>query len=463
MKSSLADFKDLYSKLSKSSEVQNAQVDTKKALLNTKLIESLNNFFIRADINYNKGTNPAFLALQAQTTTQINPSLTFGKKFSWGGELSFTSGVEYSDISEWDLGIRSGFANDSFYFARNTLTYTQDLGRNFLGDTYKSDLEKAKITSDIFKTQSIKVSEDKIVKVFTSYIRARLLKKLKILSSESFTRSKSRSNFITKRYKDGILTKADYLRAQGSTLASEDRLLDVKNQYLDVLNDLSDELDFEVNDTYIADFIISKNLSEPESSLNLENLDINLLNKRLKASDLSLKKANAQSRADVKLSLSFSRASSESSYSEAFDQSVNDDFYDSKRVSLNLIYPLGDSSSEINKEIELLENQKIRNNIKELKANISRKEKRLSLNLKDLVGKVATIKKRVSLGKDLLQDQNKRYKRGQVDLDKVLSAEDELLLVEQEYYRSLSEIEILKARLWSIYGQASKALKEFNG
>ena len=165
------------------------------------------------NLNFSVGTEDSFPAgffpFQSQKTISSFASLGH-KKFSWGGEFSFSNTFIDYDLSNWST--TSPFETGAE--VRNVFSYTQDLGRNFLGGATeqrelvsKTSYELAKVINDINRQQ-------KYFDFLNTYLVVKLQKTIVQLNKEALKRQEKRYRTIEKKYRDGISQKIDKLQVK---------------------------------------------------------------------------------------------------------------------------------------------------------------------------------------------------------------------------------------------------------
>ncbi|MEK6624816.1 MAG: hypothetical protein AABY86_07605, partial [Bdellovibrionota bacterium] len=99
---------------------------------------------VDADLSWNLQLSSSYLDNDLDSSTRVNVSagktwtseLALAKPFSWGGQLSFSDAYLRSEKNPAALALYGGGANPAFENAQ-TLTYSQDFGRNFFGKVFR--------------------------------------------------------------------------------------------------------------------------------------------------------------------------------------------------------------------------------------------------------------------------------------------------------------------------------------
>ncbi|MCB9096027.1 MAG: TolC family protein [Halobacteriovoraceae bacterium] len=460
----LAGFQNLVGELhKKNTTIKKEEYTLKQNENQIKAVESTTNLFLDGSATYREGRDASLFSFSSQETKSLSPSVSLGLPFSWGGVLKFTHEYTRQDISMWDAAYKTANGGDIAYLIENKLSYSQDLSRNVFGKSYRLNLESAELNYRAAQSQLDSVEETTLLELYSYYLNAKLSKTMLGLNRESLDRSRVRKKLIEKRYKDGIAIRADYFRVGSSYLVSEELLENSKTEFEQTLNELSMLVERDVLGEEIAHFDENfKELTiEPKKDFN-QNKNYQILKKRLSALESEVEALDFQDNPDVKLSFEYSRGAIDNNYSDAFSDAQSDSTYDSKAVVLSFNVPFGESSSEITRVNKNIEAQKVKLSLTDLQKDLHLKNDQLYREFKSSHQNIQSAQRRLDLGKKVLKEQTKRYERGQVDLDQVLNAEDELLGAEKSYFQYIAKYQLVAAQIALLHGEINDYLKDYN-
>ncbi len=436
-----------------------ADLDKQKSANTYEGVDSLSDFILSSVFEYEKGRSPNLFPQFAQRSTFLRASLGLSKETIWGGTFSFTQSFEDQDISEWPSSTITSFGGTDAYFFSNSLTYSQDLGKNLFGRTFRSQLKQAELGAQIAETNLEYVEESVLFQVFQAYLQAKLNKKLLEISEESLDRANKRRNLISKRFKDGVAIRADYYRSLNAFSRAEEALREAQVQLEKSLQNLNELVNQDIGLSMIMSYQTYKHLDVVAASQNyLKNKELELLNQRLMLAKEVLREYETQDNYDVSLNLSFSRTGLRNSYDDSVSDAWDDDNFQNESISLNVNIPLGtsaDTYEKVNKSLDLKKSEYQRNiSLK----NIKRNDSILRAELTKLKENLKSAQNRLNFERKILKEQNKRYNRGQVDLDQVLTAEEALLDAERSYYQYFTRVLVLGLGINHIYGELKNSL-----
>ncbi len=439
-----------------------ADIEKDKSSNTLEGIDSLSDFILSSVFEYEKGRQPNIFREFAQQSTFLRASLGISKITSWGGTFSFVQAFQDQDISEWTSSLITTFGGTEAYQFSNTLTYSQDLGKNLFGIKYRSQLKQAELGAQIATTNLQYMEESVLFQVFQAYLQAKLDKKLLQISKESLDRAEKRKNLISKRYKDGVAIRADYYRSVNAFSRAEEIHRDAKVQLDKSLQSLNELVNEDIRPSMIMSYQSYQyfNVIAPTQDY-LKNKELALLNQRLILAKEVLKESETQDNFDVSLDFSFSRTGLTNQYDNAVSDAFDDDNFQTESISLNVTVPLGtssDSYDRINKSLDVKKSEYQRSiSLK----NIKRNDSILRGELEKLKENLKSAQNRLNFERKILKEQNKRYNRGQIDIDQVLTAEESLLGAERTYYQYFTRVLILGLGINHLYGELKDSLVTF--
>jgi outer membrane protein TolC len=345
-------------------------------------------------------------------------SLSLSKDFSWGGSLSFENSLRQSEL----LGVTPVYG----FF--QTLSYDQDLLRNFFGRQFRNQVSSGEHNLMATKYRS-QFEMDNALFLFTSdYLSAALAKKQISFQVESIKRTKRRVALTKKRVRDGLNERVDLVQARVSLLNQEELLVVRKREFENAIDSISRKLHRRIVASEIIN-LTEKNLKTTE----IPNIDLSKTNQinELKEKVEQVKLDHEMSDNDLYPELTLKASVQNNDYDAVRSNSLSNGTLgnENKEVSiaLNLSWTLG-SVAEKNKraQLEIQKNLKIYQ-LDKTTTNLEKEIKSLVKQIKLLEDSYNFSKRRVKLNKSALEEYEKLYRKGRADFDQVIQAEENLI------------------------------------
>ena len=376
--------------------------------------------------------------------------LTLTKPFNWGGQLSLETIHQH-------LSPKSTIAQS--YLFQQRLSYSQDLGRNFLGETYRLE-EEASILGEEVKSLQLSTKEiSELITLSKLYVEGASLQALLQLERAALKRVNKRLSYVRKQVRDGLRERVDELRARENLLARQTAIRDIENRAWALKEELAVVIADEALDIGFKSDGLEQDWTKAWKGWHLkENVDRQLLIKRL--DELALQ-AGARANKDapeIKLFASYGTNDWELNRSDAISGGVLGTKNDEIAVGVQINFALGNEEQKaqlekVNARKATLERYTKQWNkiLLTTAATLGKRHKNLALNL-------TTAQERVSLAKQALDAYSKLYTKGRVDLDQVITAEEQLISDQKLVVSSRQSLVNLTLEAQALAGRLPKFL-----
>lgn len=414
------------------------------------------------NLNFSVGTEDSFPAgffdFQAQNTIASFASLGLTKNFSWGGQFSFTNTFLDYDLSNWTRNAPFEAGAE----VRNVFSYTQDLGKDFLGGATeqkemvsKTSYELAKVVNDISRQQ-------KYFDFFNTYLIAKLQKTIVQLNKEALERQEKRYRTIAKKYRDGISQKIDKLQSQMALETQRTQLKQIQSKFLGDKNTLANFLQRGLGEGELKTYNLDEfSPVDPVKGSVESTLSYMSSLKESQLAGLNEEIAKKDKRPNFSLTASYSLNAINSEAGDAFSDAAPGG--DRREIALTLNYsmPLGNT---------VLKNQYAKTHIDKLKANkkLETVLKNTKLNLELLSQRISILRDKLELeanklkvAKMALRENNRLYNLGKTEIELVLSSEESLINSELSMAQSLFEYDLLLAQDALTKGKVTELIKDY--
>lgn len=376
--------------------------------------------------------------------------LTLAKPFSWGGEL-LLSNTHRQLIPKQSIA-------ESFLFEQR-LTYSQDLGRDFLGRASQNEVEATVVASEVAKLELTVSEREQMLNVARLYVEGASQNGLRELEQAALERSKKRLSYVSRQVRDGLRERVDRLRSEGNVLVRESALRDLDEALWRLREELGALIAANVEKTTFNAKSLDMDWTKPWRGWHLkENTDRQLLVKRLEALSLQAKSRHEQNFADIKLITSYGTNNWELERSKAFSKGSLGQDSDEWSIGVQVSMPWGNDASKaelakVEASKRMLERYK--ENWNEVLIHTARtmgeRHKILAQNLK-------TARERVSLARKALDAYNDLYSKGRADLEQVITAEEQLIADQKLVVSSRQSLVLLTLEAQALAGRLPQFL-----
>lgn len=446
--------------LDSSLNIKIADLEYSNAVLSKEAVEATNTwnstFTATNDDNKLDAAAAGFNANQIKTR---NYTLGISKSFDFGLSLSLEN-----ELEEQDRSALSGFlASDTpiIYEFGQTISFTQNLGKNFLGRQFEYQLNSleefvnfSKITLD--ENKQLALSE-----FYRNLLLARQGKTLRDIAKEGHRWSVRLLRVTEKRVRDGLNEKADLYQAQLNERQDKETLESASFNFKSVLLELSEHLRREVTESEIDSIPLGKikDLTRNIDYSLEENFDYKQIQARIRQLEWEKKQSKRDYYPTIALSGAYSTNDFDGERSTTFDKGSLGGDNDNTTIALNVSFPLGLEAEKVNlatARVNLLRAQLEKEQVQEqLKFNSTRLKSQMETRRKNLV----ISEKRLTFARQNLQENNRLYNIGRIDIDRLLRAEEDLLNTQRGFVANWFEYEQAVSEKASLYGKLLEVLK----
>ncbi|HAZ13099.1 MAG: hypothetical protein A2X86_09915 [Bdellovibrionales bacterium GWA2_49_15] len=421
---------------------------------------------VDTDLAWNFQLTSSYLDSDLDSSTRLNiatgkaqsTSVGLAKPFSWGGQLTFSNDYTRTEKNPAALALYGGGANPAFENAQ-TLTYSQDFGRNFFGKTFrlKRNLAEINILQKEIALKNIK--DETLMQLYEVYVHVRLSKTLVELQKEALKRAQQRTDFLARRLRDGLAKKADYLQALMAQSQQEEQVRvenaglreNLKSLHTLVRRHLSSDSFKTLSDVHFR-------LPVPTGEFPEKNYSYQALMKNLEQAHNRGKILAQQGWPDLKVNVSAKGNDFDQSGSTAFNNGTISSSHQEKTISLSLNYPLGNEANRLEAAKVRLETASLVAGRDQLESQLHAEELNFHQQITYTSKNIESSKRRMALGREAVEEFNQLYRQGKTALDSVLRADEDLIAAEKRHSDYLAQKKLLLGSLALLYGQAASFL-----
>ncbi len=396
-----------------------------------------------------------FNANQIKTT---NYALEFSKAFEFGLNASLSSEYTKQDRSSIS-GILA--TNDPIiYEFGQTLSFTQDLGRNFFGRQFYYQLRGINESINFSRIQLEESKQIALSNFYRNLLIARQRKTLMKIAQESFDWNKKNLAITQKRVKDGLNEKADLYQARLNERLAKENLENAKFQYKSIKLQLSEELRREIKDNEIEEVELKKvDLTKNIDFTLQENFDYRQALARIRQLEWEKRQIDRDFYPSIQFSTSYATNQFDANKETTFDQGTLGGDDDNLTVALSISVPLtfaAEKASLASKRIELIQAELQKEQVEEqLKYTSNRLKEQMITRKNNLL----TSEKRLTFAKQNLKENNRLYNIGRIDIDRLLRAEEDFLNTQRSFVNNWFEYEVAISEKAALYGKLLDVLR----
>ena len=380
---------------------------------------------------------------------------TLSKSFFSGTTLSLGAGM-----TQYDLTARSSGTETKYSEGIQSLSLSQDIGRNFFGIQDRADLNMALLGKEAGQVALNKGTQAQALNFYSALLKASLSRSMVAFSEEAHRRGVQHTALVRVRVRDGLREKVDLYQVEMTERSLAENVLSAKKEYQDASTELSALLQRKVLDQEIIDLMQEKIAHRKVSSIAWDqSMDAELLEKELETLKLGVKKANSGLIPTIKLNASFKNNALDDGSSKALSESTLGGSDREMVVGVALNWNIGSELESINKqkasaqlmykEAELVAQQKA------YELEISKIENQLSL----IDQQIDSSLEKMKLASQVLAEYTRLYNQGRADLDRLIDAESSLINTQNGHISYLFSRELLAANLLYIDNELIQYLK----
>ncbi len=409
--------------------------------------------------NLNYGLNHTDSALESISsgTVYSSPSqttfhtLNLSKDFQFGGNLSFGS----------SLSKREGQGALPFYSFYQELAYTQSLGRDFFGQSFRKELEKSRLNRYLAKVSYQEDIQRSLLNLVETYTLAGLNLALVELQKEAVGRAFKRLKLIRRWVRDGLRRKVDLYQAEAGFYDQQEKMKSAKLQLEASLERLATSLHRKVSPGEVLSLRKArfKGRRQPRGDW-LSNKNLIALEQQQKISQSILEKSRFALLPKIDLTAGYKTNEIDLQRSTALREGKLGGSRDQTSLVLNFSWPLGSLPQSIEKAKARLNLETSKKRLEKTRYNLKESERALKNQIALLDKNIISVKRRLKLSAKALREYNKLYGKGRADLDQVIRAEETLIGTEVSYVNYLAQRERLVHNLSYLFGQLKSFILE---
>ena len=432
---------------------------------------SLKERAFQEELNHTKKSLEKTWSLSGQTAYTDNASergldqspLPGTKKHTYGINIKrdFSIGSSLSLSNEFSGTIpRISTGQKSYGFSQG-LSYTQDLGANFFGRSYRSELEQFRLMADHSSSLANTGIEEGLYLFAVEYTFLRLQETLLKLQEEAVERAKERAAFVRQRVLNGLKERVDIYQSQMALLSQEEQLRIIRVAVVSGFHDFSQKLERQVEREELKRLSLDNDQPPRPSQGEVEGhplLKGIKIDERIKK--LAFSRAKHSLWPTINLKLEYRTNDYDPRFSQTFSRGrLSLDprgHFLSAQASLDMPLDFGSEKAEIQRI-----GSQIRVNEAEYLFHRSRLEKQKQntlYQLSEMGEKITSARQRKELAEKALNDYNTLYRQGRADLDQVIRAEEDLIATQKSLAQYLSSRRDLYLLLSSLHGGVSTYL-----
>jgi outer membrane protein TolC len=429
------------------------ELDIKSAKYNVDLTEAQNDTFFTSVFSLNDEEPVGFFNFQQLNTKTYFGSLSFSKQTSWGATFNLTQEVFKYDLREWPVANQPP-SGPQQYGVNTRLTYTQDLGSNFFGLEYRTDLAIAEATAKRIEADLSIANQQLLYGFLTTYLNTKLEKTLVELSKEALKRATKRRRVISKRVKDRVSKRVDLYQAQIQEMSQQEILKKRERSYLESVDSLNSSVHRILQEPEVAEYNLTDNFLPGKVEGSLErNLDLQSLKESLQLAKLNLKKSRRGYYPTIALQGSYETNSIRDQFNEAYSRGTFAGHRDSGAVSLTVSIPLGMTQADAQTAQSNYELQKTDYMLKKTQKDLISTMFNLERRADSLKEEIEISRNKRKLAKKSLKEENRLYYLGRRNLVDVIRAEETLIQTEVDLANNLTIYHLLLGQYATVKGK----------
>lgn len=438
--------------LENNSEVLKSKAKKESSFLGISSLKAQKTWSLAYSGTKEKDSLETVSAFSTRNTSTTNHLLSLGKDFNWGGNFSLNNSLlKYNspNLSSPKNGFQQGFS------------YTQDLGANFLGRSFYSEIQAAEEDYETSKASINRSLQASLYSFALSYSQAKLNFSLLKLQEAARDRAKRRRELIRRRVRDGLKEKVDLIQARIELLSAEEQVKSAEMQRNSSIESLSNSLHRNVTRVEVEDFDAKKlNLESIPSGDAAGNLEILTLESKRKSLKSTQARVDYSFWPSINAGLAYNVNDFDNQNSTAISEGnlLSSRNADETIFSLNLSWAIGNENQKVTKALNNIDLRVTEMESSKLKLNFLKTKESLLSQIDLLEKNLISVKQRKELTESALNEMTKLYNRGRADLDQVIRAEESLINTERNFIQYLAQREGLIYKLASLYGTLQEYL-----
>lgn len=416
---------------------------------------SLDGAYTIDDNNLEPATS-GFNSNQIETDTF---SLGLSKSFEWGTSLSFDNTLTKQDRSKLSSLLSS--SDPILYEFSQSITISQDLGDNIFGKEFYLQLRALNSRMNLGKIELSEKNEMELYKFYNLLLKAKQAKTLLKISKEALGRSQKRRTVTARRVRDGLNEKADLLQAELDVEEKKEALINVEFGLRKAKNALSQILLREVNIEELEEVnfekeVLSKKINYDEADI----FDLNKIERKIDIIKIEKEEVDRAFIPTVTLSTTYQTNEYDDKSSDSFKDGNFTSDNDEITIALSVSTPLTFESEKVSSSLKSIELQRAQLEKRQVLQKVKAQKDNLSFQLESNEKNLRLSKTRIRKARANLNESNRLYRIGRVDLDRLIRAEETLLQTQKSYVDNWYSFELSVAEEASWYGKLLISLKD---
>lgn len=445
------------------SEIIKNRYQLEKIGLNTDLISATKSWYLKGSYVHDDNRLKNISGLAPSNTITKTSSIGLSRAFSWGGGFSIENNLLSYDLSKWS-SLARGTNSSNMYEFQNVVSYTQDLGVNFFGRSYRSELNLAYLNTEVTDFELKKINQSLLYQFYVTYISARLNRTMTLLQTEALERSRRRDTLIAKKVKDGLNELVDLYQAQidfnGQKEALKSYQKDLKGSLVEISNKIHRAVRVEEIPVYDFSSLV---FDQPAKVIDIENnFDLITLKKRGDYYHEQVRKSKFDYFPTITMAAKYKsnalENSASSSQSEAFPTGDNNE----KTISISISIPIGNEMAKTKVAQATIEKMSNEMDYSKRSKDIYLEVQQIDEQILLLMTNMELSHKKRLLAQKALKEMNRLFNLGRADLDRVIRAEETLINTEKSYAGSIMSYESLRAKRYVMEGKLYKFLENLS-
>lgn len=314
------------------------------------------------------------------------------------------------------------------------LELEQSLLKNSFGKDQQREVEVLKSQARIAELQALESYEDYLAEKIKLYLQFSKTRSEYFFLEKIMQDARSLYQFILKKSEKGAAKETDIFRARLQLIEREQELANSREELLAMQEALLRGLNLAVEQVFPElEIDLSEQFSLKATTFSLDSFrayQVAQSQKQLGIDQLALSKN--QDLADLRLFGAYTKDDS-----TRFTSSVN---RSESSVGLRLSVPFASSKAKANKEIVDLEARDTKIGLESTAQNLLTRFRQQKIEINKLKQQMALSREKLVLIDAIMKDDNKRYQRGLIELDRVLDTSN-------DYYRYQFELNNTKLAL----------------
>lgn len=406
----------------------------------------------RNDNNLESSSGTDFNRLITNTASlEISKGLWFGTQISLSNEITKLDQSRFSSV----------FLNNSptqvFEF-NQSISLSQDLGKNFFGRQDKLDLAMADLQNKLQERAFEDARSQGLLQFINDYLLAQYNKVILDLENESLKRVEKRESLVKKWVRDGLRQKVDLYQAQASTVAQSENVTLAELKFKESLQSLSSHLHRPVLEGEVGNIITEGTFSAILKGNINTNPSLRRLDGLRQLREKSLKKSEYEVFPEISLSVSYGANEFDPVSGNAVENGLLGNTTDLVTGALTISMPIGMSVEKNNRSKDRIALMTTKKEIEKVERNLHVSEAILFARIRSINQNIQLVERRKDYSAKSLSEYNRLYKQGRTNIDQVIRAEEDYIRTEKSYAQYILDRERSAFLISGMYGNLEETV-----